>query len=99
MLKEYAVKDLIRHPEHLENSTSHYDWQPKTQSMPNGFVDESFHLVMIDKTAYTFDYRTGQILKTSLDVLARSSREREREEAETQQKKEKKIPSLFPGER
>lgn len=97
LLKEYAVKDLIRHPELLENSTSHYDWQPETQSMLNGFVGEGgFHLVMIDKTVYTFDYRTGQILKTGLDASARSMRERVREEADATRKKTKKPASLFP---
>lgn len=75
LLKEYQVKDLIRKPDLLEESVSHYIWRPETQSEPNGFYGETFHLVMIDKTSYSFDYETGEIITREKDEKAKSGRE------------------------
>lgn len=62
LIKEYQVKDLIRESDALEYSVSHYMWRPAIQSKPNGFYGGTFHLVMIDKTAYSFDYESGEII-------------------------------------
>lgn len=76
LLKEYRVGDLIKKPELLENSVSHYQWRPEIQTKPNGLVgDKAFHLVLIDKTTYHFDITTGNILETGIDTGARSRAE------------------------
>ncbi|MBL9152689.1 MAG: hypothetical protein JNK37_09400 [Verrucomicrobiales bacterium] len=75
LLKEYQVKELIRKPDLLEDSVSHYMWRPEIQSEPNGFYGGTFHLVMIDKTSYSFDYETGEIIIQEKDNKAKSSRE------------------------
>lgn len=79
LLKEYRVKDLIKDASKLEYSVSHYRWQPEKQSMPTGFVDQwesrLFHLVMVDKTTYDFDFTTGAIVASGTDSQALSSHE------------------------
>ena len=75
LIKEYQVKELIRKHELLENSVSHYMWRPVIQTEPNGFYDVSFHLTMIDKTTYRFDYKTGEIITRGKDKKAKSNRE------------------------
>ena len=75
LLKEYKVKELIKNPDSLENSVSHYMWRPVKQSKPNGFYGETFHLVMIDKTTYSFDFKTGEIINQEKDNKAKSERE------------------------
>lgn len=75
LLKEYQVKELIRKPDLLEDSVSHYMWRPATQTKPNGFYGGTFHLVMIDKTTYSFDYETGEIINRENDKKAKSNRE------------------------
>lgn len=88
LLKEYQVKDLIKKPETLEDSVSHYQWRPRIQTKPNGLVgDNAFHLVLIDKTTYRFDITSGNILETGADAGARSGMEIwKQEKAEDQQK-------------
>jgi hypothetical protein len=87
LIKQYEVRELIKKPDLLEDSVSHYRWQPEIQSVPNGFKDGSFHLVMIDKTTFTFDRTTGEILKTDIDEGAKSSRElRTERESEAEKK-------------
>ncbi|TWT87166.1 hypothetical protein Mal64_27010 [Pseudobythopirellula maris] len=80
LLKSYEVRELIQQPELLEMSVSHYTWRPWNQSKPNGFYDAAFHLVMIDKTAYTFDYETGKITVRARDEQAKSEGESLEEE-------------------
>ena len=75
LLKEYQVKDLIRKPDLLEDSTSHYMWRPAIQTKPNGFYGGRFYLVMIDKTTYSFDFETGEIIIREKDKKAKSNRE------------------------
>lgn len=76
LVKEYQVQELIKDTNCLEHSVSHYQWQARVQSKPNGFEYRPyFHLVMIDKTAYRFNYETGEIVDTGLDVNARSNSE------------------------
>jgi hypothetical protein len=75
LLKEYQVKELIRNPDLLDYSVSHYMWRPAIQSKPNGFYGGTFHLVMIDKTIYSFDYKTGEIIIREKDKNAKSRRE------------------------
>ena len=87
-LKEYRVKDLIKKPELLENSVSHYNWRPQIQTEPNGLLDgNAFHLVLIDKTTYRFDITTGNIVETGLDTGARSSGEVWEQETEEAREK------------
>lgn len=87
LLKEYQVRELIKKPEFIENSVSHYMWTPATQTEPNGFQDTSFHLVMIDKTIYTFDVATGNIIATGIDAGALSRTEvRQREDSEAEKR-------------
>jgi hypothetical protein len=95
LLKEYRVKDLIRKPEVLENSVSHYQWRPEIQTKSNGLMDDkAFHLVLIDKTTYRFDITTGNILETGVDAGARSRMEiGAQEEAED----EKKGQAMYDG--
>ena len=78
LLKEYRVKDLIKKPELLEDSVSHYNWRPAVQSTPEGFLDQeekTYYLVMVDKTSYNFDITTGQIQEEGRDEGALSTRE------------------------
>lgn len=79
LLKEYRVKDLIKDDFKLEYSVSHYRWQPEKQSLPTGFVNQwesrLFHLVMVDKTTYEFDFTTGAIVASGTDSQALSSHE------------------------
>lgn len=91
LLKEYQVKDLIRKPDFLEDSVSHYMWRPETQSEPNGFYGGTFHLVMIDKTSYSFDYETGEIIIREKDEKAKSSREIWAEEQTTANKRGREL--------
>ncbi len=75
LLREYQVRELLKDASLAENSVSHYTWQPEIQTKPPSLDADSFHLVMIDKTAYTFDVTTGKVLATSVDTGAKSSRE------------------------
>jgi len=81
LLKEYQVRDLIKNANSLEYSVSHYQWKARDQSQPNGFnYRPYFHLVMIDKTAYRFNYETGDIVDIGLDVNAKSATEASNEQ-------------------
>lgn len=76
LLKEYQVQELIKNTNSLEHSVSHYQWKARVQSKPNGFdYRPYFHLVMIDKTAYRFNFETGEIVDVGIDVNARSNYE------------------------
>jgi hypothetical protein len=79
LLKEYQVRELIKNPKLLQNTISHYFWRPEIQTKPNGFNEEGFHLVMIDKTTYSFDFKTGKIVATEKDEGAKSCIEIEKE--------------------
>lgn len=80
LMKQYQVKELIKRPDSLVHSVSHYSWRPEKQTKPNGFYDKTFHLTMIDQTTYSFDITNGKILATGIDADARSSREIRAEE-------------------
>lgn len=87
LLKQYAVRDLIREHDAVENSVSHYSWTPERQTKPNGFYQDRFHLVTIEKTAYDFDYTTGEISSRTRDEGAKNYMEiRNEEEAEFERK-------------
>lgn len=75
LIKQYQVRELITNPELLEESVSHYRWVPTIQTKPNGFYGGTFHLVLVDKTSYSFDYETGEILIRDRDDGAKSPRE------------------------
>ncbi len=68
LLMKYRVRDLIKRPELLTYSTSHYDWKAANQTKPNGFKGGTFHLAMIDKMTYSFDYETGEIIISRKDL-------------------------------
>jgi len=91
LIKQYEVRELIKKPELLEESVSHYTWRPEIQTDPNGFNGKTFHLVMIDKTTYTFDYATGEILETGIDKGARSMHELWAEAKSAAEKKGKEL--------
>lgn len=80
LIKRYSVRELLKKPESIEYSASHYSWRPEIQTEPNGFKSGTFYLVMIDKTAYSFDFKTGAILETNIDNGAKSFREIRAEE-------------------
>jgi len=73
LIKSYKVNQLIKNMEALEYSVSHYRWRPDKQTKPNGFYDKVFHMVMIDKTAYDFNFTTGDIIRTDIDSKAKGS--------------------------
>ena len=75
LLKRYEVRALVKNLDKLEYSASHYDWHPQIQSVPNGFQNDRFHLVTIDKIAYAFDYTTGEIANSATDTGAKTWRE------------------------
>lgn len=86
LLKKYEVRDLIKHPDRLRGIPN-YDWRPEIQSEPNGIRDRAFHFVMIDKTAYRFDYQTGKIIDSHIDQGAKSREEiSDEEQAAAEQK-------------
>lgn len=76
LLKDYRVNQLIKDEKKLEHSVSHYDWTPEKQTQPTGFhpfrEQSSFHLVMVDKTAYNFETATGKITAVTQDQGAMS---------------------------
>lgn len=87
LLKEHRVNELIKNPEALVYSVSHYTWDAVAQTLPNGFTgDHVYHLVMADKTAYDFDITTGAIIATGTDPAARTSSDIYREEHEAGRK-------------
>lgn len=69
LVKRYEVRELIKDPETLSETSSHYFWRPEEQSIPTGFYyDGEFHLVMIDRTSYTFDPATGNVMEEEIDA-------------------------------
>lgn len=94
LLEEYRVKELIKKPDLLEDSVSHYMWRPEIQTTPNGFLDfedKTFHLVMVDKTSYIFEVATGRIQQSGLDPDAKSWREHWAEEQAASEKKGREL--------
>lgn len=91
LLKEHLVRDLIKEPDALERSVSHYMWRPAIQTEPNGFRNKIFHLVMVDKTAYDFDCLTGEIIGISRDEGAKSGGEIWNEEKAKAKKKGREL--------
>ncbi len=93
LLKEYQVRELIQEPDLLEDSVSHYSWRPAVQTHATGFRGESFlgnqvfHLTMIDKTTYDFDFKTGRIVIKGRDDGAKSRSEVMAEEMALEAKK------------
>lgn len=93
LVKEYQVKELIQEPDLLEDSVSHYFWQPAVQTDPTGFRSESFlgeetfRLTMIDKTTYDFDFKTGRIVTRGRDAGAKSRSEIRADEMAAEAKK------------
>jgi len=77
LLKDYRVNELIKDVTKLEHSVSHYQWRPEKQTQPTGFhpfwEQTSFHLVLVDKTAYNFETATGKITAVAVDKGAMSS--------------------------
>jgi hypothetical protein len=76
LLKDYRVNELIKDVTKLEHSVSHYQWRPAKQTQPTGFhlfwEQTSFHLVLVDKTAYSFEIATGKITAVAVDKGAMS---------------------------
>jgi len=76
LLKDYRVNELIKDVTKLEHSVSHYSWRPEKQTQPTSFgpfwKQTSFHLVMVDKTAYNFETATGKITAVAVDKGAMS---------------------------
>ncbi|GEP43262.1 hypothetical protein [Brevifollis gellanilyticus] len=87
LLKQYQVRELIRRPELIEDSVSHYSWRPVIQTKPNGFDGEVFHLVTIDQTVYTFDVHSGAIIGQTQDEKAKSQLRLHAEENEEARKR------------
>jgi hypothetical protein len=86
LLKQYQVRDLIKDPERLEYSVSHYTWSASKSTQPKGFSQDGrmFHLVLCDRTAYDFDARSGMIVKTSTDHGAKSRQDLWQEERDAE---------------
>lgn len=80
LLREYRVRDLLKERDVLEYSVSHYMWGAAIQSEPVGFKGLTFKLTMIDKTAYSFAFDTGQVILSKVDPGAKSAHELWREE-------------------
>lgn len=75
LVKQYQVKDLLKDASRLDETASHYYWQPQTTTRPVGFSADgkTYHLVMVDRTTYDFDVSTGMILKTASDPGAKNA--------------------------
>ncbi len=71
LVKQYRVKDLIRDPRLLEYSAGHYRWRAAVQTEPNGIQGNEVHLVLIDRTKYRFNLKTGEIVGVGRDEAAR----------------------------
>jgi hypothetical protein len=67
LIKEYLAKELLRDQGSVEETSSHYWWQPRLQTRATGIYGDTFHLVTIEKTVYTFDLGTGEIVKRGTD--------------------------------
>lgn len=70
LVKEYLVKDLVKDRASVGRSTSHYEWVPSVQGKETGIYGKTFHLVTIEKDAYTFDLEAGGVLSESQDAEA-----------------------------
>lgn len=70
LVKEYHVNELVKDPESLEYSVSHYSWLPARQLEGNGIDGNEFELTLIDKTVYYFNLDTGEIMETDVDPYA-----------------------------
>lgn len=97
LLKEYRVKDLIKNPEALVQTASHYFWSPEVQTAPDGLASKSFHLVMADKTTYQFNIATGEITETGRDAGAKTMLELEAERGRNALARGQKLWSAFPA--
>lgn len=86
LLKQYQVRELIKDPERLEYSTSHYTWLASKSTQPTGFSQDGrmFHLVLCHRTAYDFDARSGMISRTSIDHEAKSRHDLWQEERDAE---------------
>lgn len=70
LTKKYRVNELIKNPDALEYSISHYDWLASRQTEPNGIQGNEFELTLIDKSVYYFDLNNGEITETDVDENA-----------------------------
>ena len=99
-LEAYLVKDLVKFPERLSYSASHYRWRASQQTKPNGFYKGKYHLVLADQTAYDFDIKTGKIIKSYKDDRVQSNHNANyRTLKEIRDKREKYLKDLFTNSR
>ena len=75
LLKKYSTADLVRRPEAILASTSHYEWLARARSAIRGEIDPDaelrldgdkvFHLKTCDLIKYQFDVTTGKIISAN----------------------------------
>jgi hypothetical protein len=66
LLHAYAIKDLIREPEKLPSSVSHFQWAYEMQFDEDKNI---MHLSTFGNEIYEFDVTTGMLAKSSFKVL------------------------------
>ena len=76
LLKSYSTAELIRDPQQVDTTVSHYDWRAPSrrakltegqvlQLQPKLSYDDKFTLHTIDGWTYVFDATTGAIVSTN----------------------------------
>ncbi len=65
LIRSYSTADLIKDPKAVRVSVSHYDWELPEDSdrQIRVYIEATFALKTIEGVKYTFDVRTGNILK------------------------------------
>jgi hypothetical protein len=64
LVKTYAVRDLVRSPDQLPTSVSHYEWEETVR------LDDATKTLRVDTRGgehFTFDVRTGEVIERSAD--------------------------------
>lgn len=64
-LKQYSTADLVRNPQKIQRTISHYFWQSGGPTYPRIEYKNNFLLKTIDGYVHEFDMETGELIKSS----------------------------------
>jgi hypothetical protein len=63
LLREYSSKELVKDAEKIERSVSHYYWTSNNRDLPKIDYADVLQIETIENRLYSFDMKTGDILK------------------------------------
>lgn len=87
LIKAYQVRDLVKDHDFIQLFWGHCEWRPLVQSKPDGFYDNTFHWVTAEKTAYSFNFKTGEVVNSERDEGAKNKWDLIQEQLLVNQKK------------